>query len=269
MERKTPIVEIRNLNKSYHRGTQVVPVLHDITFDINEVEFLVLMGPSGSGKSTLLNLIAGIDRADSGTIKIGGVDITLLSETELAEWRATNVGFIFQFYNLLPVLTAVENVELPLLLCGEKPDVATKRAMDLLTVVGLKERATLRPSALSGGERQRVTIARALAMDPYVMLFDEPTSALDPEMIKEVLDVMLDLAREGMTMLVVSHEMGFARAAAKRVVLMDEGEIVEMGTPDQVFNSPREERTRKFLKNIARSVNQYSFRGAWVLLRGL
>ena len=217
MEGTTPIVEIRNLNKSYRRGTQIVPVLHDITFDINEVEFLVLMGPSGSGKSTLLNLIAGIDKADSGTIKIGGVDITLLSETELAEWRATNVGFIFQFYNLIPVLTAFENVELPLNLTGLSKKERKEHVEMALRLVNLSHRMDHYPKELSGGEQQRVAIARAIVTDPTILVADEPTGDLDRVSAEEVLDLMERLNVElKKTIIMVTHD---PRAAKRAQVL--------------------------------------------------
>jgi putative ABC transport system ATP-binding protein len=217
MQGNTSIVEIRNLNKSYHRGTQVVPVLHDITFDINEVEFLVLMGPSGSGKTTLLNLIAGIDRADSGTIRIGGVDITLLSETELAQWRATNVGFIFQFYNLIPVLTAFENVELPLSLTGLSKKERREHVDMALRLVNLSHRLNHYPKELSGGEQQRVAIARAIVTDPTILVADEPTGDLDRVSAEEVLDLMERLNAElKKTIIMVTHD---PRAAKRAQVL--------------------------------------------------
>lgn len=217
MQENKPIVEIRNLNKSYHRGTQIVPVLHDITFDINEVEFLVLMGPSGSGKSTLLNLIAGIDRADSGTIIIGGVDITLLSETELAQWRATNVGFIFQFYNLIPVLTAFENVELPLNLTRLSKRERREHVEMALRLVNLSHRMDHYPKELSGGEQQRVAIARAIVTDPTILVADEPTGDLDRVSAEEVLDLMERLNAElKKTIIMVTHD---PRAAKRAQVL--------------------------------------------------
>jgi putative ABC transport system ATP-binding protein len=217
MQGNTSIVEIRNLNKSYHRGTQVVPVLHDITFDINEVEFLVLMGPAGSGKTTLLNLIAGIDRADSGTIRIGGVDITLLSETELAQWRATNVGFIFQFYNLIPVLTAFENVELPLSLTGLSKKERREHVDMALRLVNLSHRMDHYPKELSGGEQQRVAIARAIVTDPTILVADEPTGDLDRVSAEEVLDLMERLNAElKKTIIMVTHD---PRAAKRAQVL--------------------------------------------------
>jgi putative ABC transport system ATP-binding protein len=217
MQGNTPIVEIRNLNKSYQRGTQIVPVLHEITFDINEVEFLVLMGPSGSGKSTLLNLIAGIDRADIGTIRIGGVDITSLSETELAQWRATNVGFIFQFYNLIPVLTAFENVELPLHLTGLQKKERRDHADMALRLVNLSHRMDHYPKELSGGEQQRVAIARAIVTDPTLLVADEPTGDLDRVSAEEVLDLMERLNAElRKTIIMVTHD---PRAAKRAQVL--------------------------------------------------
>jgi putative ABC transport system ATP-binding protein len=217
MEGKTPLVEIKDLNKSYRRGTQVVPVLHDITFDITEVEFLVLMGPSGSGKTTLLNLIAGIDRADSGTIKVGGIDITLLSETELAQWRATSVGFIFQFYNLIPVLTAFENVELPLNLTGLSKKERKEHVEMALRLVNLSHRMDHYPKELSGGEQQRVAIARAIVTDPTILVADEPTGDLDRVSAEEVLDLMERLNVElKKTIIMVTHD---PRAAKRAQVL--------------------------------------------------
>jgi len=178
-ETRQPIVSIRNLSKSYRRGNQVLPVLTDISFDIAPGEFLALMGPSGSGKSTLLNLIAGIDSADSGSVKVAGVEITGLSESELAHWRAGSVGFIFQFYNLIPVLTAFENVELPLLLTPLTRRERREHVEAVLSVVGLADRMDHYPSQLSGGQQQRVAIARAIVTDPEILVADEPTGDLD------------------------------------------------------------------------------------------
>jgi putative ABC transport system ATP-binding protein len=218
-----PIVEIRNLRKSYRRGQQIVPVLENITFDITEGEFLALMGPSGSGKSTLLNLIAGIDRADSGDIRVGGIDIISLSETELASWRAVNVGFIFQFYNLVPVLTAFENVELPLLLTGLSKRQRREHAMMALQVVNLMDRIDHYPSQLSGGQQQRVAIARAVVTDPTILVADEPTGDLDRVSAGEVLGLMDRLNEElGKTIIMVTHD---PRAAEKAKVIkhLDKG----------------------------------------------
>lgn len=207
MEQRSPIVEIKNLNKSYRRGDQTIPVLEDITFDIEEGEFLALMGPSGSGKSTLLNLIAGIDKSDSGIIRVHGVDITVLSETELARWRSANVGFIFQFYNLIPVLTAFENVELPLLLTWLSRKERREHVEAALRVVNLSDRMDHYPGQLSGGQQQRVAIARALVTDPAIIVADEPTGDLDRVSAKEILGLMGHLNAEfGKTIIMVTHD---------------------------------------------------------------
>ena len=212
-----PVVEIRNLFKSYRRGTQTVPVLNDISFDIDEGEFLALMGPSGSGKSTLLNLIAGIDKADSGVITVGETDITSLSETELARWRANNVGFIFQFYNLIPVLTAFDNVELPLLLTGLSRAERREHVDIALTIVGLADRMDHYPGQLSGGQQQRVAIARAVVTDPAILVADEPTGDLDRVSAAEILDLMDRLnAESSKTIIMVTHD---PRAAEKARVI--------------------------------------------------
>ncbi|MCX5850764.1 MAG: ABC transporter ATP-binding protein [Deltaproteobacteria bacterium] len=211
------IVAIRNLYKSYHRESLTVPVLHDITFDIADGEFLALMGPSGSGKTTLLNLIAGIDKADSGTIRVGDVDITTLTETELAHWRATHVGFIFQFYNLIPVLRAVENVELPLHLTGLSRAERSEHAEMALQMVNLSHRMDHYPRELSGGEQQRVAIARAIVTDPTILVADEPTGDLDRVSAEEILGMMERLNREmGKTIIMVTHD----PRAAKRARVM-------------------------------------------------
>lgn len=210
---REPIVSIRNLFKSYRRGSQIIPVLEDITFDIAEGDFLALMGPSGSGKSTLLNLLAGIDKADSGSIRVGGVEITTLDETELARWRAINVGFIFQFYNLIPVLTAFENVELPLLLTRLSKKERRAHAETALRVVGLADRMDHYPAQLSGGQQQRVAIARAVVTDPTILVADEPTGDLDRQSAAEILNLMERLNREsGKTIIMVTHD---PRAAEK------------------------------------------------------
>ncbi len=210
---KPSIVEIRDLFKSYVRGNQQIPVLQDITFHIAEGEFLALMGPSGSGKSTLLNIIAGIDKADSGTVLVNGEDITALTETELAAWRAVNVGFIFQFYNLIPVLTAFENVELPLLLTGLSRADRKEHVETALAVVNLTDRMDHYPSQLSGGQQQRVAIARALITDPTILVADEPTGDLDKVSAGDVLSLMGRLNAEfGKTIIMVTHD---PRAAEK------------------------------------------------------
>ncbi|MFA4828373.1 MAG: ABC transporter ATP-binding protein [Thermodesulfovibrionales bacterium] len=223
METKTAIVQIKNLFKSYKRGSQIIPVLQDITLDIADNEFMALMGPSGSGKSTLLNLIAGIDKADSGSISVGGVAITTLSETELAKWRSSHVGFIFQFYNLIPVLTAFENVELPLLLTGLSRKERKEHVRMALQIVNLTDRMDHYPSQLSGGQQQRVAIARAFVSDPAILVADEPTGDLDRISAKEILDLMERLVHElGKTIIMVTHD---PRAAEKEHIIrhLDKG----------------------------------------------
>jgi len=214
MEERPVIVELRNLFKSYRRGGQTLPVLRDITLDIREGDFMALMGPSGSGKSTLLNLIAGLDQADSGTIHVAGVDITTLSESELAVWRASTVGFIFQFYNLIPVLTAFENVELPLILTDLSGRERREHAATALNLVKLEDRMDHYPGQLSGGQQQRVAIARAMVTDPAILVADEPTGDLDRASAEEVLSLMERLSREaGKTIIMVTHDPRAARKA--------------------------------------------------------
>jgi len=219
----SPIVQLRNVSKSYRKGSLVVPVLNNISFEIAEGEFLALMGPSGSGKSTLLNLIAGIDKVDSGSVEIGGIDITLMSETDLALWRAANVGFIFQFYNLMPVLTAFENVELPLILTGISRRQRRDHVELALKVVNLSHRMDHYPGQLSGGEQQRVAIARAIVTDPTILVADEPTGDLDRQSAQEIMELMDGLNRElGKTIIMVTHD---PRAAGKAHVIrnLDKG----------------------------------------------
>ena len=222
-----PLVEIRQLSKSYRRGGQTVPVLNDITLEIASGEFVALMGPSGSGKSTLLNLIAGIDRPDGGVLRVSGIDIAELSEAELADWRAAHVGFIFQFYNLMPVLTAFENVELPLLLTS-LPAARRKRHVETaLGMVGLTDRMEHYPSELSGGQQQRVAIARAIITDPTILVADEPTGDLDRASAEEVLNLMDRLNRElGKTIIMVTHDPTAARRA-RLLKHLDKGVLVE------------------------------------------
>jgi ABC-type polar amino acid transport system ATPase subunit len=239
------IIRIRQARKRFGQ----VQALQGVDLDVERGEVIFIVGPSGSGKSTLLRAINRLEMLTSGEIWIEDVCVTDAG-ADLRKVRE-EVGMVFQSFNLFPHLSVTENIALaPQVVRHEKAEVATRRAEALLERVGLPDKARAYPDQLSGGQQQRVAIARALAMQPKVMLFDEPTSALDPEMIKEVLDVMLDLAKEGMTMLVVSHEMGFARAAADRVVFMDDGLVVESGPPDDVFNHPKEERTRSFLEHV-------------------
>jgi putative ABC transport system ATP-binding protein len=210
----TPIVEIENLSKSYRRGGQIVPVLQDIDLKIAPGDFVALMGPSGSGKSTLLNLIAGIDKPDGGMLRVGGIDIATLSEAELADWRAEHVGFIFQFYNLMPVLTAFENVELPLLLTGLSGAERKDHVEAALAMVGLTDRMEHYPSELSGGQQQRVAIARAVITDPTILVADEPTGDLDRVSAEDILGLMDRLNGElGKTIIMVTHDPSAARHA--------------------------------------------------------
>jgi putative ABC transport system ATP-binding protein len=220
------LVEIRNLAKSYQRGGQTVPVLSDITLDIEAGDFIALMGPSGSGKTTLLNLIAGIDKPDSGSLHIAGVDIAALSESELADWRAAHVGFIFQFYNLMPVLTAYENVELPLMLTPLSRAERRARVELVLSVVGLADRMKHYPNELSGGQQQRVAIARAVVADPTLIVADEPTGDLDRVSAHDILIMMQRLNEElGKTIIMVTHDANAAKAA-RNLVHLEKGELI-------------------------------------------
>lgn len=222
-----PLIRIRELSKSYQRGGQHIPVLLDIQLDVMEGDFIALMGPSGSGKSTLLNLIAGIDQPSSGRIEIGGIDIANLSERQLADWRARNVGFIFQFYNLLPVLTAFENVELPLLLTDLSARQRRSHAQAALEMVKLDDRMDHYPNELSGGQQQRVAIARALVSDPTLIVADEPTGDLDRHTGQEVLSLLDELNRNlGKTIVMVTHDPKAAERA-RRVVHLDKGVLVD------------------------------------------
>ncbi len=222
-----PLVEIRNLTKYYQRGGQIIPVLVDIDLDVRLGDYLALMGPSGSGKSTLLNLIAGIDKPSGGTIKVGGVDIARLSDADLAAWRAAHVGFIFQFYNLMPVLTAFENIELPLLLAPLSKRERRERVNVALALVGLTDRADHYPGELSGGQQQRVAIARALITDPTLIVADEPTGDLDRTTGEEILGLLERLNRElGKTILLVTHDPKAAEKA-HRIVHLEKGVLVD------------------------------------------
>jgi len=222
-----PLVEIRNLTKYYQRGGQIIPVLVDIDLDVRLGDYLALMGPSGSGKSTLLNLIAGIDKPSGGTIKVGGVDIARLSDADLAAWRAAHVGFIFQFYNLMPVLTAFENIELPLLLAPLSKRERRERVNVALALVDLTDRADHYPGELSGGQQQRVAIARALITDPTLIVADEPTGDLDRTTGEEILGLLERLNRElGKTILLVTHDPKAAEKA-HRIVHLEKGVLVD------------------------------------------
>ena len=221
-----PIVRIAHLSKSYKRGEQIVPVLTDITLDIARGDFIALMGPSGSGKSTLLNLIAGIDKPDSGELRVGGEDITGYGEADLADWRAANVGFIFQFYNLIPVLDAFENVELPLLLTPLTKSERRVRVETALSLVGLADRMAHYPNELSGGQQQRVAIARALITDPAIIVADEPTGDLDRKSAEEILGLLRRLNAEmGKTIIMVTHDR-HAVESARHVMHLEKGELL-------------------------------------------
>ncbi len=221
----TPIVQIRSLSKAYRRDSMEIPVLRDITLEVPEGEFLGLMGPSGSGKTTLLNLIAGIDRPDSGTVTVAGTDVTKLSESQLARWRSTHIGFVFQFYNLIPVLTAFENVELPLLLTSLSKSERRKHVDTALALVGLTDRARHYPRQLSGGQEQRVAIARAIATDPTILVADEPTGDLDRKSAEEILTLLERLNKEfKKTIVMVTHD-PHAAERAHAVRHLDKGEL--------------------------------------------
>ncbi len=241
----TAIIQVEKLHKYF--GT--IRAVIDVNLEIQRGEVVVIVGPSGSGKSTVLRCINHLEVPTQGAVFVDGVHLEDRA-TDINEVRA-EVGMVFQQFNLFPHLTTLENITIAQRLVRKRSkSEAIANARQQLERVGIPEKADAYPRQLSGGQQQRVAIARALAMNPKIMLFDEPTSALDPEMIKEVLDVMLDLAREGMTMVVVTHEMGFARAAASRVVFMDDGRVVEVARPDVLFNNPKHERTKLFLSKI-------------------
>jgi polar amino acid transport system ATP-binding protein len=240
-----PVIQITDLHKQFGK----LHVLRGINMEVKRGEVVVFIGPSGCGKSTLLRCVNRLEQPTSGSVRVNGVDVTN-AQTDLNAVRR-QVGMVFQRFNLFPHLTALENVTLaPKHVLKVSEEEARARALKLLEQVGLANKADVYPAQLSGGQQQRVAIARALAMQPQVMLFDEPTSALDPELVGEVLEVMRDLAHEGMTMCVVTHEMAFAEEVAHRAVFMDEGMIVEEGTPQQIFNAPQQARTKEFLRRI-------------------
>lgn len=239
------MIKVSNLKKSY--GDKLV--LKEVNTEIQDGSVVVVVGPSGSGKSTFLRCLNRLEEVDSG--KIFYDDTELTSKTVDIDKMRQHIGMVFQHFNLFPHKTILDNVTLaPISLNLMSKEDAEKKGMELLKRMGLEDKATVYPSSLSGGQKQRVAIARALAMEPKVMLFDEATSALDPEMVGEVLNVMKDLAKEGMTMIVVTHEMGFAKEVADRVLFMEEGIIYEDGTPDEIFNNPKEKRTQEFLSKV-------------------
>ena len=237
------------ITRDVHKWFDSFHALKGINLTVNKGEVIVIFGPSGSGKSTFIRCINRLEEHQKGQIIVDGVELT--NDIRNIEAIRSEVGMVFQQFNLFPHLTVLQNIMLaPTWVRRVSKDQAQETAMQLLKRVGIPEQAHKYPGQLSGGQQQRVAIARALAMQPKIMLFDEPTSALDPEMIKEVLDVMIQLAKSGMTMLVVTHEMGFARAVANRMYFFDEGQIVESGTPDEIFKSPKEDRTKLFLSQI-------------------
>jgi len=239
-----PIIQIQNVHKHFGH----VHALAGVSLDVNAGEVVVILGPSGSGKSTLLRCINHLEDHDSGNVEVDGIQLKSAADINAVR---REVGMVFQSFNLFGHLTVLDNLTLAQTVVRRRPKAeSTETARALLAKVGIADKADRFPHELSGGQQQRVAIARALAMNPKIMLFDEPTSALDPEMIKEVLDVMLALAQEGMTMVVVSHEMGFARAAASRCIFMDEGLIVEQGPPDKLFSHPEKDRTKAFLSKV-------------------
>lgn len=242
----TKMIEIKNLMKKYGKNI----VLKDITESVNKGQVICVIGPSGSGKSTFLRCLNVLEKPNSGKILFEGKDLTNISEKELFALRE-KMGMVFQSFNLFPNMTVLENIKVaPMRVKGIAEDEAEKKAKQLLEKVGLSDRENQYPASLSGGQQQRVAIARALAMDPEVMLFDEPTSALDPEMVGEVLKVMRDLADSGMTMVVVTHEMGFAKEVADEVWFMSDGYIQEKGNPKDFFNAPKTDRAKEFLAKI-------------------
>ena len=245
-----PVIDANQLGKVYATGESSVVALADVTLHVDKGEFVAVVGASGSGKSTFMNLVGLLDRPTGGSLRLDGVDVAQLTPNQRAAVRNRKVGFVFQGFNLLRRTSALENVELPLLYAGVAASERARLARQALTQVGLGDRLGHMPNQLSGGQQQRVAIARAMAMAPEIMLFDEVTSALDPELVGEVLDVMKQLASDGTTMIVVTHEMSFAQDVADRVVVMDAGQVVEQGLADEVLMNPKNARTAAFLSRF-------------------
>jgi len=245
------MIRLQGVTKVYRAGDVPVPALRGIDLEIQRGEFLAIIGPSGSGKSTLMHILGCLDKPSRGSYQLEGHDVHRMTEAQLARIRGRRIGFVFQSFNLFPYYTALENVSLaPKIVKGLPPAEARTIAEQMLARVGLSDKLAAYPDKLSGGQQQRVAIARALAMNPELMLFDEVTSALDPELVEEVLKVMQDLAEGGMTMIVVTHEMGFARRVGSRVLFFHEGQIAEQGPPAQIFTDPQNENLRTFIQSI-------------------
>lgn len=243
------MIELKNISKDFGSGEKAVHAVRDVSLSIGSGEIFGIIGFSGAGKSTLVRCINLLERPSSGSVFVAGQDLTALSAKDLRAARK-KIGMIFQHFNLMPSRTVAGNVAYPLKGSGLSKEDIQKKVATLLELVGIGDKADAYPSQLSGGQKQRVAIVRALCMEPDVMLFDEPTSALDPEMVGEVLDVMKELAKSGMTMVVVTHEMGFAREVASRVLFLDDGVIAEEGTPDEIFGAPKGERLQSFLAKV-------------------
>ena len=242
------VLQAKNLKKIYGSGNNAVHALDGVDLSVKKGEFVAIVGTSGSGKSTLLHMLGGLDRPTSGTVMVDGQDIFSLKEEALTIFRRRKIGFVFQAYNLVPVLNVYENIVLPIELDGGK--VNKDFVQQIVQTLGLDERLDALPNQLSGGQQQRVAIARALALKPKMLFFDEPTSALDPELTAEILKVLKELAAEKMTMVIVTHEIGFARSVSDRVIFMDGGVIVEEGKPEDVIDNPKTDRAKVFLKKM-------------------
>ena len=246
-----PLIQMQGIRKSYYIGQpNELEILHGIDLTVYPGEFVAIVGESGSGKSTLMNIIGVLDKPTAGEYVLDGVNIHDADDNDLAAIRNRKIGFVFQTYNLIGRQSALKNVELPMLYAGVPAGERTRRAKEWLERVGMGERMRHQPNELSGGQKQRVAIVRALCMHPEILLFDEVTAALDPEMVREVLDVMLDLAKQGKTMIIVTHEMQFARAIANRVIFLDGGKIVEEAAPAEFFDRPKTERAQRFLRTF-------------------
>ena len=245
-----PMLQLKKIRKEYKTGDLVQTALNDVSLNLRDSEFVAILGPSGSGKTTLLNIIGGLDRYDSGDLVINGISTKKYTDRDWDSYRNHTIGFVFQSYNLIPHQTVLANVELALTISGISGAERKRRATEALQKVGLGNQLHKHPSEMSGGQMQRVAIARALATDPEIIYFDEPTSALDPELTGEVLRTMRELAEEKMTMVVVTHEMGFAREVATKVLFMADGYVQAEGTPQEIFENPQNERLKAFLHKV-------------------